>query len=214
MQVTTLVKGALIALLATTAASANAANSVNATYTFDNVASGSTANSALGDDYSFMYFANADKEFDDPNGVEGDPFHWIDATATYGDVLAKSDANAVSGSNVLWNDKQPMLLLFNGNSNVTSFSLKLAGVNTNAFLGGAIVMFLDSTLHTIAGTEAFADSNGLVSISTPKYNVAGIFISAGGNYDNLSIAAVPESDTYAMLLAGLGIMGLVARRRG
>jgi hypothetical protein len=214
MQVTTLLKGALIALLATTAASANAANSVNATYTFDNVATGSTANAALGDDYSFMYFANADKQFDDPNGVEGDPFHWIDATASYGDVLAKSDANAISGSNVLWNDNAPMLLLFRGNSNVTNFSVKLAGFNTTSFFGGAVVTFLDSTLHSIAGSEAFADSNGLVSISAPQYNVAGILISSGGNYDNLSIAAVPESDTYAMLLAGLGIMAMVARRRG
>ena len=29
----------------------------------------------------------------------------------------------------------------------------------------------------------------------------------------LSIAAVPETDTYAMLLAGLGIMGMMVKRR-
>lgn len=30
---------------------------------------------------------------------------------------------------------------------------------------------------------------------------------------NITVSAVPEADTYAMLLAGLGIMGMVARRR-
>lgn len=31
--------------------------------------------------------------------------------------------------------------------------------------------------------------------------------------DNISVTAVPEPETYAMLLAGLGLMGAVARRR-
>jgi hypothetical protein len=30
---------------------------------------------------------------------------------------------------------------------------------------------------------------------------------------NLSVAAIPEPETYAMFLAGLGMMGAVARRR-
>jgi hypothetical protein len=31
--------------------------------------------------------------------------------------------------------------------------------------------------------------------------------------NTLHVAAVPEPETYAMLLAGLGLMGAVARRR-
>jgi hypothetical protein len=31
--------------------------------------------------------------------------------------------------------------------------------------------------------------------------------------DNLQVAAVPEPETYAMLLAGLGLVGAIARRR-
>jgi hypothetical protein len=37
-----------------------------------------------------------------------------------------------------------------------------------------------------------------------------------GNYpevDNVSVAAVPEPETYALMLAGLGALGFVARRR-
>ena len=32
-------------------------------------------------------------------------------------------------------------------------------------------------------------------------------------FDNITVAAVPEPETYAMLLAGLGLLGFLARRR-
>ncbi len=35
----------------------------------------------------------------------------------------------------------------------------------------------------------------------------------GANVDNWSVAAVPEPSTYALMLAGLGVVGLMARRR-
>ena len=41
-------------------------------------------------------------------------------------------------------------------------------------------------------------------------NTAG---NAGPALDNISVTAVPEPESYAMFLAGLGIMGAVARRR-
>ena len=31
--------------------------------------------------------------------------------------------------------------------------------------------------------------------------------------DNVSVTAVPEPETYALFIAGLGLMGFVARRR-
>lgn len=37
--------------------------------------------------------------------------------------------------------------------------------------------------------------------------------SYGGSLDNISVTSVPEPETYAMLLAGLGVMGAIARRR-
>jgi hypothetical protein len=37
--------------------------------------------------------------------------------------------------------------------------------------------------------------------------------SGGAVLDNVSVAAVPEPESYAMLLAGLGLMGFVAKRR-
>lgn len=37
--------------------------------------------------------------------------------------------------------------------------------------------------------------------------------SFGGSLDNISVTAVPEPETFAMLLAGLGLVGTIARRR-
>ncbi|MEO7107844.1 MAG: choice-of-anchor C family protein [Rhodoferax sp.] len=36
---------------------------------------------------------------------------------------------------------------------------------------------------------------------------------SGSVLDNVSVTAVPEPETYAMMLAGLGLMGAIARRR-
>jgi hypothetical protein len=32
-------------------------------------------------------------------------------------------------------------------------------------------------------------------------------------FDNVMVTAVPEAETYAMVLAGLGLVGFMARRR-
>lgn len=45
------------------------------------------------------------------------------------------------------------------------------------------------------------------------FRAAGPNDSLGGSLDNVSVTAVPEPESYAMLLAGLGVMGAVARRR-
>jgi hypothetical protein len=45
------------------------------------------------------------------------------------------------------------------------------------------------------------------------FAAAGSADSYGGSLDNVSVTAVPEPQTYAMLLAGLGLMGAIARRR-
>ena len=53
--------------------------------------------------------------------------------------------------------------------------------------------------------------NGLAGYSATKYLVNG-YVSAT-NQDVIFFTPVPEPGTYAMMLAGLGLMGFVARRR-
>ncbi len=241
MQVTNkIVKGMLLAMLATTAASANAANAVNVSFNFDNVSSGTTANSLLSNDVatSFMHFANSDyvtdSGYDDMDPTA--PSHWVDASSGYGDVLVKNNAAlfgnyAVSGQNVLWNDHAPILVLFNTAVNINSFSVQqdLSGFG-NPQIGGSFLAFLDESGHVISGlnqyytqTDATGQSasnagRGLLLTANNVSNVHGILLNSGVNYDNFSInavavAAVPEPTTYAMMLAGLGLLGSVIRRR-
>lgn len=46
-----------------------------------------------------------------------------------------------------------------------------------------------------------------------SFYARGVSDSYGGSLDNISVTAVPEPETYAMLLAGLGVMATIARRR-
>jgi len=229
------VKSALSVLLFSAVASANAA-SINTSLNFDNVGTDTVANTLLGSDVSFMHFANSDYVTDagfdplDPNA----PSHWVDASASFGDVLVKSNAAlfgnyAVSGNNVLWNDHAPILLMFSEAVNINSFSIQqdLSGFG-NPQTNGSFLAFLDQTGHVISNlnqyytqtdqTLANNPGKGLLLTASGVSNVYSILLSGGVNYDNLSInavsvAAVPEADTSSMMLAGLGLMGVVARRR-
>lgn len=55
-----------------------------------------------------------------------------------------------------------------------------------------------------------ADANGLGIL---KFAATGLSDSLGGSLDNISVTAVPEPETLAMLLTGLGILAAVKRRR-
>ncbi len=45
------------------------------------------------------------------------------------------------------------------------------------------------------------------------FKAIGTSDSLGTSLDNVSVTAVPEAETYAMMLAGLGLMGSIVRRR-
>ena len=55
-----------------------------------------------------------------------------------------------------------------------------------------------------------ADANGLGIL---KFAAIGISDSDGGSLDNISVTAIPEPETFAMLLTGLGLLAGVTRRR-
>lgn len=109
-----------------------------------------------------------------------------------------------------------------------------------AVLSGAannlVLSFFGMTAYDIAGLTvnvwnnshpngtvhygAFAGNNNTYSFNLPTAGSYHVDITgnatgaAGGLYGiTLSAAPVPEPETYAMLLAGLGVMGAIARRR-
>lgn len=82
-------------------------------------------------------------------------------------------------------------------------------------------VFGDATADTQVASYNFDDSgaifhsSGNLAPGSYFYEVSGIGAGQGGGFFNLTstLAPVPEPETYGMLLAGLGLMGIMARRR-
>lgn len=98
-----------------------------------------------------------------------------------------------------------------------------AGANAGSIYNGFSVANLTSVINQGGGQpDAFAwlrvqptagaagAANDPSAWYTPYEVLTG---SSAGRINILAVAAVPESDTYAMLLAGLGIMSVMVRRR-
>jgi hypothetical protein len=97
----------------------------------------------------------------------------------------------------------------------------VAGSNGLAVQFGS---FADSVLETVAGGPVHnwmqytlnnfqLNASGTTRLS---FSALGVSDQLGGSLDNVSVTAVspvPEVETYAMLLAGLGLIGVASRRR-
>jgi hypothetical protein len=68
---------------------------------------------------------------------------------------------------------------------------------------------------TSSGWHLFSGTVDLGDYGTHRltFAAAGRSDSVGGSLDNVSVTTVPEPESYALMLAGLGLMGAVARRR-
>jgi hypothetical protein len=96
------------------------------------------------------------------------------------------------GPNALYDINSITAVLYNGSNGSGSWISNLAG----------------------SGTNTVNDSFGLVAGNSYSILVSGTPIgSAGGIYAYAFTAAVPEAETYAMMLAGLGLLGFMVRRR-
>jgi hypothetical protein len=80
--------------------------------------------------------------------------------------------------------------------------------------GDAIIS--DTLPDLQSGAPDFTQGFGFVSIDFEQWNQATGSMGAGfiaSSVTNVTVAAVPEPETYAMMLAGLGLVGFAARRR-
>lgn len=211
-------RGALLATaLAAASASTSAAGIISGAFNFDNVASGSSADSALGSFSSIIHFGNADTvadvdAFGDPTGT----FHWVDGSASYGNVLAMNDGTAVSKPNVLWNDHQPILVMFSSPLTVAAFSIQ-ADTSGYGNPGGTYMAFLDSTGHEIDGAQflysSYANPGLLIQSTAAFENVRAVLLSGDTSYDNMTFTAMPEPGTGALLAGALALLGAMSLSR-
>ena len=114
---------------------------------------------------------------------EGDGDYWIKLTNSSHGVVASYDPLTLSGAAGLSGD--------------------IAGVTTGVFALTFSGLNINETYKLVFSGEWLGSGLGLNETQTP-------FVQIGA----LSPApVVPEPETYAMLLAGLGMVGVVARRR-
>jgi len=97
----------------------------------------------------------------------------------------------------------------NSGLTLTGFSLKNAG--------GVVLQGTLDLLNFTAADQAWTLSSNAAPLAAGNYflEVNGYVASAaGGSYSgNVAVNPVPEPETYAMLLAGFGLLGFMARRR-
>lgn len=103
-----------------------------------------------------------------------------------------------------------------------SFSFDLA-LRSGYSAGQAVSVSLDGVeLGTYTASLLWSSTNAVAAnIAAGTHTLTFAGLNPGNAFDttafvdnvSMSVSAVPEADTYAMLLAGLGVVGFVARRR-
>jgi hypothetical protein len=94
----------------------------------------------------------------------------------------------------------------------------ITDINTQLYNASKVAIGNEASFsHTVPGSPwvLIGSSMGLTNLAAGSYTlmVNGTSSGAGGYQTSINVTPVPEPGTYAMMLAGLGLMGFIARRR-
>ena len=114
-------------------------------------------------------------------------------------------------------------------SDIVTFSLSAASSVTDAFLAGGISPMTVSLYSVVGGSAStllgsFTGSMSPLNIAGQTFSslskgdyeflITGTGLSHGGSYFNaFAVSAVPEADTWVMLVIGAGLVGFQLRRK-
>lgn len=170
---------------------------------------------------SLGLFGSAQAQFVNPGFETGDLTGW----AAEGDVSIVNSFAGISAPEgkymALLGSVDPQAINFNvllqsmsATTQPAVLWYRLLGTGTVEVQYGALNA-PGATIATLTGGTATYDSGWRQFLMGNESNYVGFFHDAtdGGTRVLVDIAPVPEPGTYALLLAGLGIMGTVARRR-
>ena len=134
---------------------------------------------------------------------------WLTPTASQGESFDPS-----SNGTYTWST----------NFDLTGFNASTASFTARFAADNSVVAYLNNVqIGTASGFASWTDlsssSNFVAGVNTLSFVVTNL-AQNGGNPTGLrveflssNVTAVPEADTYAMMMAGLGLMGLIARRK-
>jgi hypothetical protein len=152
----------------------------------------------------------------DPNGfgtwlsaLTGGSINVIDDPAPYApggdnDSLRFNGSGALTYTFTLASDSVVDVWFHEGANSSNAVSLTLNGntiASNTGSIGGFSLFNPAGTYSLAAGTHAFAFANTTGTFYLDNFSVS------------VTTAPVPEPETYAMMLAGLGALGFMARRR-
>lgn len=147
------------------------------------------------------------------HGFDWNNFYVLDASQSGGTTNTGYQTGTVSAPNVAYNGYADPASF----SSVTAFSLNSlevtkawnAGItHFDGYVGNILTYSMNVTSSTTAPTSVVFNWSGLNKVVMSDGNSTNHTA-----IDNLSVTAVPEPETYALMLAGLGLMGVIARRR-
>jgi len=139
-------------------------------------------------------------------GIAQDGANFVELDTTKNSSISQNISIATAGAYQLsfWYDSRPDNGTLPTDTNLLAWTF---GANSGSILNNWTT---DVQGDWTNYTGTFNLAAGLVGLS---FAAGGTSDSYGGSLDNVSVTLVPEPESYAMLLAGLGLMGAIARRR-